>query len=167
MRRMVLHRQSPSALKGHPQSRRGLTLFEVLMSLVIFVGAMSAVGQLIHNGSRGALQSRLHLEATIHCEAKLSEVIAGAIPLQSVTDQAFPDDASWSWSLVVAPASLPNLTSITVKVERTASNSMGRVKYSLTRLLRDPAVYAAAAAEEAAASSAAASTSSSSSTESN
>ncbi|MDB5339359.1 MAG: hypothetical protein JWN70_4978, partial [Planctomycetaceae bacterium] len=54
--------------------RRGLTLFEVLIALVIFVGAMAAIGQLVANGVRAALQARFQTQAAMMCEAKLAEV---------------------------------------------------------------------------------------------
>lgn len=152
------HRRSSS-----PTVRAGLTLFEVLLSLVIFVGAMTAVGQLLDNGVRGSAQARYHTEAAILCEAKLSEVIAGVIQPQSVQNQEFPDTPEWSWSMAVGPGNIPQVVKVVVTVERTAVNNRGRVKYQLSRLMRDPEVYASAAATEAAAAEASSSSSSSSS----
>lgn len=126
--------------------RQGLTLFEVLISLVIFVGAMAAIGQLVSNGVRGALQSRFQTQAAMMCEAKLGEVVAGVVPL--VAGQAtYPDDPSWSWTLLVAPAPVPGLMRVEVTVQRQAGNSKGKVTFTMARYVRDPQLYIAAQQE--------------------
>ena len=126
--------------------RRGLTLFEVLISLVIFVGAMAAIGQLVSNGVRGALQARFQSQAALMCESKLGEVVAGIVPL--VTAQAvYPDDSSWSWSLIVTAAQVPGLMRVEVTVKRQAANSKAQVAFTMARYVRDPQLYHAAQEE--------------------
>lgn len=126
--------------------RQGLTLFEVLISLVIFVGAMSAIGQLVSNGVRGALQSRYQTQAAMLCEAKLGEVVAGVVPL--VAGQGTdPEDANWSWTLQVSAAPVPGLMRVEVTVQRQAINSRGKVTFTMARYVRDPQLYIAAQQE--------------------
>jgi prepilin-type N-terminal cleavage/methylation domain-containing protein len=132
--------------------RRGLTLLEVLISLLIFVGAMAAIGQLISNGVRGAVQSRLETQAILRCESKVAEVVAGVIPLQPTGAVPFPDNPSWTWSLQMQPGPHPDLLLFQVTVEHAAGSNVGRTTFRLTRLLRNPQLYAdeSAIAEEAA-----------------
>jgi len=130
-------------------NRRGLTLFEVLLALVIFVGAFTAIGQLLSNGVRGALQSRLKLQAAQLCQAKMGEVVCGAQELKAA-QAVFPDDPNWSWSVVVGPAPVPGLVLVQVTVERVSKNQQAGVKFGLTRYVRDPQLYLAAEEEAAA-----------------
>jgi len=126
--------------------RRGLTLFEVLIALVIFVGAMAAIGQLVANGVRAALQARFQTQAAMMCDAKLAEVVAGIVPL-TAGQAVYPDDPNWSWSLTLAAAPVPGLMRVEVTVQRQASNSKGKVVFTMARYVRDPQVYIAAQQE--------------------
>lgn len=137
----------PDAQTSQPR-RAGLTLFEVLISLVIFVGSMTAIGQLVSNGVRGALQSRYQTEAAMLCEAKLAEVVAGIVPLQSA-EGVFVEDNKWSWTLVVAVGPAPGLMRADVTVKRTAANSKAVVSFNMARYVRDPQLYYAAEQEAA------------------
>ena len=83
--------------------RRGMTLYEVVLSLAIFVGALTALGPLASTGTRAAVSARLETQAVLRCESKLAEVLAGIEPLQAVSDAAFADEApGWSWGLTVS-----------------------------------------------------------------
>lgn len=130
----------------HRSSRRGLTLFEVLIALVIFVGAMAAIGQLVSNGVRAALQARFQTQAAMLCEAKVAEVVAGIVPL-TPGQGTYPDDPSWSWSLALASAPVPGLMRVEVIVQRQAANAKGQVVFTMARYVRDPQVYLAAQQE--------------------
>ena len=131
---------------GSSRQHRGLTLFEVLLALVIFVGAMAAVGQLVSNGVRAALQARFQSQAAMMCEAKLAEVVAGVQPL-TAAQAIYPDDPAWSWTLAVTAAPVPGLIRAEVTVQRTGSNTKGKVTFSLARYVRDPQTYIAAQQE--------------------
>ena len=126
--------------------RHGLTLFEVLLALVIFIGAMAAIGQLVSNGVRAALQARFQTQAAMMCEAKLGEVVAGIVPM-TASQATYPDDPNWSWSLALAAAPVPGLMRVEVTVQREGSNSRGRTVFSMARYVRDPQLYVAAQAE--------------------
>ncbi len=142
--------RTPRTLPGpkHTRScdRYGLTLFEVLLALVIFIGAMAAIGQLVSNGVRAALQARFQTQAAMMCEAKLGEVVAGIVPL-TASQAIYPDDPNWSWNLALAAAPVPGLMRVEVTVQREGSNSKGRTVFSMARYVRDPQLYVAAQAE--------------------
>ncbi len=141
------HRRLTGSAGASPSHQRsGLTLFEVLISLVIFVGAMAAIGQLVSNGVRGALQARFQAEAALLCEAKLAEVVAGIVPLQSAQG-VNPNDPKWTWTLLVTAAPVPGLLRAEVTVKRQATNSKGVVSFNLARYVRDPQLYYAAQQE--------------------
>jgi general secretion pathway protein I len=127
--------------RSHVRGRRGLTLLEVLLSLLIFVGAMAAIGQLVSNGVRAALHSRMQTQAILRCESKVAEVVGGVVPFQTAVGVPFPDDPNWTWSLQVQPGPHPSLLRMDVKVDHAAQNGLGRTTFTLSRLLRDPQIY--------------------------
>jgi uncharacterized membrane protein YgcG len=129
--------------------RRALTLFEVIVSLAIFVGAMAAVSQLIANGARGALQARMQTHAVVRCESKLGELVAGAISATAASNVAYDDDPNWNWSLTLRAGPQESLLIAEVTVAHPSDNPAGNVSYTLSRLLRNPqAAFDALAREE-------------------
>ena len=139
---------------AHPtdaRTRRGMTLFEVLLAFAIFMGSMAALGQLIANGTRGAVQARLQTQAIVRCESKLAEVVVGAEDFETASQVPFPDDSRWNWSLSVAQTPYPNLFALTLVVSHRGANRLGDAEFTLHRLARNPQVSTTAAAEAAAA----------------
>lgn len=122
--------------------RSGLTLYEVVLSLTIFGGAIAVLTQAISTGTRAAVESRLQTQATLWCETKLSEVVAGIEPLEPV--DAVPiaageePSSNWFWSLSMSEGPLPELLLLEVRVMHQSESGLGSVEHSLTRLLRDP-----------------------------
>lgn len=122
-------------------ARRGLTLLEIVLSLVIFGGSMVALSQLASSGSRAAVQGRLKTQATIRCEAKLNEVLAGIEPMQSTSGVAFPDNSSWTWSMVVTPSSHPELVQLDVSVSHQGRSRLANVNVTLRRWAREQVLF--------------------------
>jgi type II secretion system protein I len=133
-------------------SRRGITLFEVVLAVAIFLGSAVALSQLYSTGSRASIRARLHADAVIHAESKMAEVASGVLPVTAVANQSFedPDLAAWSWSINVAAGPHIDLLAVDVTVTRQATNNMGQVSYSLRRYVRDPQLFLDAAMQAAA-----------------
>lgn len=129
---------------GQVDSRRGLTLLEVLLSLGLFLGALAALSQLWYGGVRASVQARLATQAILRCESKLNEVVAGAVPLQSTSDTPFDDDASWTWSLQVEVGPHADTMLATVRVSHPGQSGLSSSDHQLRRLIRDPQVWTAA-----------------------
>ncbi len=134
---------------GHNHRRRtnrrsGISLFEVVLALGIFVGAIAALSQLSSNGMTAAVKSRLQTQAIMRCESKLAEITSAVEPLVDVNGQPFEDDENWKWSLQTAPGPHADLMLITVIVEYQAPGSEGSLattEFEISRLIRDPAVF--------------------------
>ncbi len=114
-----------------------MTLFEVVISLAIFMGALAAIGQLISTGARGAVYAKLQTQAVIRCETTLGEVLAGYITLRT-TSGTFPDNPAWTWSVSVAPTQHPGMYMVEVTAAHAGQSSMGKASYTLGRYVRDP-----------------------------
>jgi len=149
-----------------------MTLLEVVLALAIFFGSLAVLSQLAWNGSRAAVQGRLQSQAVVRCEAKLAEVVCGAVPLQNSSPQPYTDDPKWSWSVSLGQTQYAELVVVEVTVTHEGGSSLGNVTQKLTRWMRDPALFEAAleaqmaAAEEESSSSSSSSSGSSTSSSS-
>jgi general secretion pathway protein I len=126
-------------LRPRRDDRRGLSLLEVMLSLAIFLVAMTGVSQLIANGVRASLRAKLETEAILRCESKLAEIVTGAEMFQSVSETPFPEDPAWVWTSTIVPRDNDVLYEIEVLVERKGAGD-GRVRYALKRLARQPQI---------------------------
>ncbi|KAA0134503.1 prepilin-type N-terminal cleavage/methylation domain-containing protein [Gimesia chilikensis] len=133
------------SIPTNKRTRAGLTLLEVLISLAIFLGALTALSQLIGIGSRAAVQAQLRTQAILKCQSKLAEVLAGAQPLESVSQAAYEDEENWKWSLDVQPGAYENMLQLTVSVLYSGAGESVTTSYQLTRQIRDPAMLLDAA----------------------
>lgn len=130
------------------QLRSGLTLLEIVLSLAIFSGSLVALAQLAWSGTQAAVQARLNTQATIRCEAKLNEVLAGAEAMRTVSGVSFPDDTSWTWSQVVTSSNYPELVQIDLTVSHKGTNRLGNVNISLRRWARTQSLFQKAVTQE-------------------
>ena len=128
--------------------RSGLTLLEIVLALAIFFGSLAALSQLAWNGTRAAVQARLQTQATIRCEAKLNEVLAGAEPMQAVSNTPFSDDAGWTWSQQVTPSSHPELVQIDLTVSHRGTSRLASIDVTLRRWARTQSLFVKAATQE-------------------
>jgi len=126
-------------------TRHGISLFEVVLALAIFIGALTAISQILRTGSRAAIRAQLQSEAVLLCERRMNEVLSGVQPLEAVQHAAFEQGQNWFWSLNITDGGVVNLLQLEVIVEHTGENDNSKVSYHLTRLLRDPQVYVDAA----------------------
>jgi len=122
----------------HSGNRRGLSLFEVIIALAIFMGSIAAIGQLVSTGVRGAVQARLQSQAMLRAETKMAEAVAGATSLTGGSSGAFPDDASWTWSIAVAAGPHEGLYLVEVTAAHHGTTRAANQSFALRRLVRDP-----------------------------
>lgn len=135
------------------QNRSGLTLYEVVLSLGIFLIAFAALSQLISTGSRAGVDANLKSEAILRCESKMAEVMTGAESMSSSGEIPFSDSDNWFWSMEQSFGEHEDLLDLSVTVFHL--NQLGKpdMSYTLRRLVTDPQVYedAIIAEEQAAA----------------
>src|SRR5437868_2461188 len=99
--------------------RRGLTLLEVIVSLAIFLMALVALVRLVTMGHERALDVEQQSEGLRRCQSKLTEVLIGAVPLNSQAGVAFDDDPNWTWSLdCETQGTVTNLWNVQVRCTR-------------------------------------------------
>lgn len=130
---------SPCARKG----KKGLTLYEVILALAIFLPALAVMGQAIATGGRAAVQSRMQTDAVLRCESLLAECGAGVRDLETVSGMSFDDGSvGWTWSLVVSAGPVDGLLQVDATVAHEDTLGQVNATCTLSRLLRDPEAIA-------------------------
>lgn len=144
--RLAIERQHPIPMNnGGSQSRRGISLFEVVLALGIFLGATAAITQVLRTGSRASIRAQLQSQAELFCDRQMNRVLAGIEPMESVPTGSLDGHQDWNWSLTVSDGGLPWLLRLELSVEHSSSNPNAVVKSDLVRLVRDPQFYVNAA----------------------
>lgn len=144
---MMIRRQQP----GYRESnRQGLSLLEVIISVAIFLGALTTVMQGLTIGQRSELSARLQSEAVLRCEAKMGEIICGAIEANTSQGNTFDDDETgkWQWNAEVTDGGATGLLEVTVLVEHKPGGEDANAAFTLVRLMRDPQLFLDAALQE-------------------
>ena len=148
---MMRRRSAPRQHAISAMARAGLSLLEVLLSVAIFLGALTAIMQLLNAGQLSETGARLRTEAALRCEAKMAEIVAGIQEAVTSNDQKFPDDeiGNWHWSAEVGSGDATSLLKITVTVEHLPDGKTPNAAFTLTRYMRDPQLFIDAALSEA------------------
>lgn len=134
--------ERPSRRRHRVARRRGLTLLEIMLSLIILGGALVAVGELIRSASRSARDARDWTAAQVVADSLLSEITTGIVPAVPVERQADPYDPDWVYTIGVENPSQNGLLQITIVVERAdvVTNGQTSQPYRLVRWMLDPSL---------------------------
>jgi general secretion pathway protein I len=140
MRRPVLRRLPFGYCSAE---RTGLTLLEVIISVAIFLGGLTAIMQALALGQRSELAARLQSAAVVRAEAVMAEMISGAAELATSAGNRFDDDevGNWEWSAEVVDAGVTGLLQITVLVEHKPGGEEPNAAFSVVRYVRDPQLF--------------------------
>jgi type II secretion system protein I len=115
-----------------------LSLLEVLIALAIFLLSLTALIQLVDQGSDRAVEAQQQAQAIMVCQAKLAEVAAGSIPINSSqTDVPLDEDPRWLWSLDSEQGAATGLWNVTIRVCRPRPDG-SRMEVALSQLILDP-----------------------------
>ena len=138
---MIVRRsRRPAAAAGTPGRlvRTGLSLLEVLVSLAIFLIALSAIATLIDTANTQASDAAGTNTATRLAQSKLGEVEAGLIGVADGGSGQFEgDDAVWSWEVTSAATGVINLYDVSVRVYRPEGRPL---EVTLHQTIYDPAL---------------------------
>lgn len=138
-----------TALAGkHPGAgRSGLTLLEVLVSTAIFLGALTAIVQIMRLGHDSRLSVKLDSESALRCESLMGECVSGIRPLNDESNQPFEGEVNWRYSVQIDNSDDSGLLTVTVRVEHVIGEQPANSYFQLTRLMRDPQLFLDAAME--------------------
>jgi Tfp pilus assembly protein PilV len=121
-------------------NRRGITLFEVVIALVIFTLTLPALITLVQLGTLRANKAAFLSIASQECRSKLDEVMVGAEPLESV-DWTPLTEPNWFWKLQAVDGSIDNITEAQVSVKLDIPGSSGpEVLVTISQWIIDPSM---------------------------
>ena len=117
-------------------SRRGFTLIEVLVALVVVTAGLTIIAQGFMTGGRASVASQHETIATMLAESKMAEVEAGILTTQSSASGTFePERPEFSWTLQPESTTTTGLTKLTLTVTWKERNEDRT--FALTRLMKE------------------------------
>jgi Tfp pilus assembly protein PilV len=117
--------------------RRGFSLLEVLLATSILLGCVIVLGGLASIGSRRARVAEDLSRAELLCETKMAELLAGAAPVEAVTEEPLEDQPGWVVSIETTPTLHAGVTAIRVTVAAAAVEPPAKAQQvSLVRWVR-------------------------------
>lgn len=120
------------------QSRRGLTLLEVILSIAILGLALAMIGELVRLGTRSALAAHELSIAHLLADSRMAEVASGAVPPTAVSSRPCEEAPEWVYSIEIRRPSQPGLLQVTVTVQQDPSIFNFPISFQLNRFLTDP-----------------------------
>jgi general secretion pathway protein I len=124
-------------MRLHPARRDGLSLLEVLVSLAIFLMALTALTYLVNNSSNLAVEGQHRARAAQLARSKMNEFTSGAQPIQGQSDTSFDDEPDYRWSADVSEGATTGLSTVTVTVTYRPDDPYP-LKVSFSRMVFDP-----------------------------
>ncbi len=113
----------------------GFSLLEILMATSILLASVVVLNQLVGVGNRNAIAAQDQTTAQMLCESVLNEVLAGALPLGPVDEEAFVDFPGWVYSIRVEPQQFSGLSKIEVEVNADGTEKSRNQHFSMVRLV--------------------------------
>jgi hypothetical protein len=107
-----------------------------MFAIAILGVSLAATGRLVQLGMRSGGVARVQSYAQILADARMAEIAAGALPLDSNSGTPIDDAPGWTYSVQVQPAAQIGLLVVQVTVAQ--SNADNPVQFSLVRFMPDP-----------------------------
>lgn len=147
---MRRHTGSRTVSAASFQSRSGLSLLEIIISVAIFMASLAAIMEGLQIGRRSELSARLQSEAVLRCETVMGEILSGVKEAASAQGNPFDDDetGNWEWTAEVTEAGTTGLLQVTVLVEHRPGGEEPNAAFTLVRFMRDPQLFLDAALQE-------------------
>jgi prepilin-type N-terminal cleavage/methylation domain-containing protein len=116
-------------------SRRGFTLIEVLVALVVAVAALALLSQGFTTGARASTTAQFATRAALLAQRVVTDFETGQLSLGSSQGGKFEDEPDFSFETTSQTGSIAGLTQLTVRIRWKERND-DRV-YELVRLMKD------------------------------
>lgn len=129
-----------------PVRTGGFSLFEVLVAVAVLAACAVLFAQIASFSRLGIEKLQYRTQALLFCQSKMSEIVSGAEPLESVDKKEMPGQPGWFYSVRVERLESDGLVSVSVRTwaertsTRTEADSAAPVlaEAMLVRWVRDP-----------------------------
>ncbi len=126
------------------RSRIGLSLLEVVLALSILAVSAALLAQITRMATDNGLMAKRLATAQMLCESKMSEVLAGAIPLTPSGWVAITDSGrkqSWYYQIKTESAARPNMIGVRLSVtDQPDSTTSNPELFYIVRWMIDPSM---------------------------
>src|SRR5689334_19694257 len=112
-------RHRASAVRSRPLrgfARRAFTLLEVILALAILGGAVAVLSEALRAAYRSAEAAEGYTRAELIAASTMSELVAGAAPLQSAQNVPCETDPAFAISIALNATPVDGLVSVSVTV---------------------------------------------------
>jgi prepilin-type N-terminal cleavage/methylation domain-containing protein len=123
-------------------TRRGFTLIEVLVALVVAVAAMALLSQGFTTGARASTTAQYATRAALLAQRVVTDFETGVLSLTSNQNGTFDDEPDFSYetssdpvNITGLPQSLTGITQLTIRIKWQERNQDRT--YELVRLMKD------------------------------
>ena len=124
--------------------RAGLSLLEVVLALSILAVSAALLTQITKQATDNGLMAKKLSTAQMLCESKMSEVLAGAIPLTSSSWTQITDSGrrgSWYYKIQTSTAERPNMFGVRLSVtDQPDSTTYNPELFYIVRWMIDPSL---------------------------
>ena len=124
--------------------RAGLSLLEVVLALTILAVSAALLAQVTKQATDNGMMSQRLSIAQMLCESKMSEVLAGAIPLTSSGWTEITDSGrrgSWYYQIQTTTAERPNMIGVRLSVtDQPDSTTYNPELFYIVRWMIDPSL---------------------------
>lgn len=104
--------------------RAGFSLLEVIIATAILSASTVLLLATFSAGQRHAERAESKVIAQLLCQSKLDEILANPSMLAVNPGESFPENPEWAWSVALAPASVPGMAVVQVRIYRLADDGV-------------------------------------------
>jgi len=97
-----------------PTHRSGFSLLEVMLATTVLLGSVIVLSHIAFVGTAHMDAAQQYAAAQLICQARMSEMLAGALPLEEVSKQPIAELPGWGLTVKVESASQEGLLAIEV-----------------------------------------------------
>ena len=97
-----------------PRRRAGFSLLEVMLATTVLLGSVIVLSHIAFVGTAHMDAAQQYAAAQLVCQARMNEMLAGALPIEEVSNQAIPELPGWGLTVKVESASQSGLLALEV-----------------------------------------------------
>jgi type II secretory pathway pseudopilin PulG len=125
-------------------SRAGISLLEVVLALAILATSAALLAQITRQATNNALMAQRIASAQLICEGTMSEILVGAIPMQTTgwtpVDGSF-SRGNWYYKLDTVNAERPNMIGLRLAITDIIDSPEGEKElFYVVRWVIDPSL---------------------------
>ncbi len=135
------HRENPLqkgralCLRASGVGRRGFTLIEVIVALVVISTAIAIIAQGFATGGGASVTAQNRTRAAFYAQQKMADLEAAVIALNVSANGTFEDDDQWTWEVKSDTTTTTGLYQMTVTIIWKERNEDR--KFHLVRLMNE------------------------------